>query len=224
MNTLFVNKNGVILRVLKTEHEQFWNSLARSEWEQETFAIFDKFITKEFTYLDIGAWIGPTLLYAAHFAKEAYGFEPDPIAFNELCENLKLNPNLDNVKIYRTLIGNTNGEVWLGNRFKGGDSQGSILFANERTRWSANSIRLEDVVQREKIQSPLFIKIDVEGGEYSLVPSLTKFFKKIRPIVYLSLHGSFLSMSLYPGSRSPIKRILRRIKYVIAHLRLVKSL
>ncbi|MDE1888929.1 MAG: FkbM family methyltransferase [Planctomycetota bacterium] len=224
MNTLLVNKNGIILRVLKTEHEQFWSSLTKGEWEPETFEIFDRFITRDFTYLDIGAWIGPTLLYASHFAKEAYGFEPDPIAFNELAANLKLNSKLNNVKIYQTLIGNINGKVRFGNRHSCGDSQGSILFADRQTSWEVDSVRLENVVQREKIQPPLFIKIDIEGGEYSLVPSLKKLFRDTRPIVYLSLHPSFFFMSLYPGSTSLIKRILRRIKYVVAHMRLVMSL
>lgn len=224
MNTMLINKNGIVLNVLETRHKQFWNDLAKNAWEAETFEIFDKFITKGVTYLDIGAWIGPTLFYAAHLAKEAYGFEPDPIAFSELAANLKLNSKLNNVKIYQTLIGNINGKVRLGNRHNCGDSQGSILFADRQTSWEAASVRLENVVQREKIQSPLFIKIDIEGGEYSLVPSLKKLFRDMRPIVYLSLHHSFFLMSLYPGSTSLAKRILRRIKYVVAHIRLVMSL
>src|ERR1700687_4776653 len=39
---------------------------------------------RQHCYIDVGAWIGPTLLYGCQLAKMAYGLEPDPIAFAEL--------------------------------------------------------------------------------------------------------------------------------------------
>lgn len=53
-------------------------------WEITTFEVFDKYLDKDKYYIDIGAWIGPTVLYAAQKTKRVIAFEPDNIAFNAL--------------------------------------------------------------------------------------------------------------------------------------------
>jgi hypothetical protein len=39
----------------------FWQEVAKGTWESDTFAIFDRFLGRQHSCLDIGAWIGPTL-------------------------------------------------------------------------------------------------------------------------------------------------------------------
>jgi FkbM family methyltransferase len=45
-------------------------------------------------YIDFGAWIGPTALYAAHFLHHVYALEPDPMAFSALTANVQRNLHL----------------------------------------------------------------------------------------------------------------------------------
>ncbi|MBT8118484.1 MAG: FkbM family methyltransferase [Gammaproteobacteria bacterium] len=58
--------------------------------------MLDKYLSKDSVYCDIGAWIGPTLIFAARKCKQAYCFESDTIAYRFLLWNISLN-NLKNV-------------------------------------------------------------------------------------------------------------------------------
>ena len=72
----------------------FWKN---KSWERNTHKIFDKFLDSNHSYIDIGAWIGPTVLYGAQIAKKVYAIEPDPIAFKELEKNGILSKLIGNV-------------------------------------------------------------------------------------------------------------------------------
>ena len=58
-------------------------------WEQDTFHIFEYYKNyKKGIYIDIGAWIGPTVLYCANIYKKVIALEPDPIALSRLKKNI----------------------------------------------------------------------------------------------------------------------------------------
>jgi len=171
--------------------------MEEGNWEPETFSVFDQFVTKEMTYLDIGTWEGPTLLYAGQKAKTAYGFEADPVAFAGLERNLAANPQIQNTRILHQCIAPKTGEIQFGSRNAGGDTMSSILFSGGQTSWTVPAIRLDEFAAKEGLQAPLFLKIDIEGGEYSILPSLDPFFRTYRPTVYLSTHPAFF------GSTTP---------------------
>jgi hypothetical protein len=71
----------------------FWEMVSSNIWEPYTFDILEKFLSKQHSYLDIGAWVGPTTLFGAQLAKKCYAFEPDPVAYSALIRNLDLNPH-----------------------------------------------------------------------------------------------------------------------------------
>ena len=82
----------------------FWNAYAEG-WERDTLAAIAEFLPMGGVHLDIGAWIGPTLLFAAARAREAHGFEPDPAAYAKLRRNVALNPELDaRIRIKRAAL------------------------------------------------------------------------------------------------------------------------
>jgi FkbM family methyltransferase len=179
--------------VVLNRNEAFWEQCSSGGWESETFAIFKRFIDDEHSYVDIGAWIGPTLLYGCQLAKRAYGIEPDPIAFAELKENIACNrPLTDNVRLFNLCITAVSGKVAFGSRGEGGDSQSSLLFSDKRTRWTVDGLKFEDFMQENGIDDCNFIKIDIEGGEYEVLSTMKAYLRKHRPTVYLSLHPCFL--------------------------------
>lgn len=138
-------KNGVSFCVQNNEnYASFWQTVANGEWEPETFSIFDAYLTPETTYLDAGAWIGPTLLYAAARSRRAIGFEPDPTAFAELRQNLDLNPALNTVQIEQACIWKEEGMISLGNPEQQGNSMSSILFQQASNAWQTHAIFLPD--------------------------------------------------------------------------------
>ena len=59
-------------------------NLFYQNWEKQTFQILDKFLEKNYSYIDIGSWIGTTALYACQLSRHCYAIEPNPISFKEL--------------------------------------------------------------------------------------------------------------------------------------------
>ena len=103
---IIAHKNGHNFMVMPT-HPEFWQLFNANCWEVPTFSILDTFLNEESNYLDIGAWIGPTVLYASKIAKQCYAIEPDPYASFLLQANLSLN-HCDNVKVFFNAIGDKN--------------------------------------------------------------------------------------------------------------------
>ena len=89
-----IEKNGKTFFVNSSNNASFWASMQVGVWEPETFKIFDIFLDKNHSYVDLGAWIGPTVLYGCQNAKFCYAIEPDPVALKQLKNNEDLNPNL----------------------------------------------------------------------------------------------------------------------------------
>jgi FkbM family methyltransferase len=188
---LQVQRHGRSFKVRAT-HPEFWRDFDRDEWEWETFALFDHFIRPDTVYLDVGAWIGPTLLYGASRAKQAIGFEPDPVAFGILQQNVAANANLAPTEVHPFAISAERGRLRFGSQSKPGDSMSSALFAGGAQTWEVEARRLEDFEGDWPKGARVFLKIDIEGGEYALLPALRDFIQRHRPTIYLSLHSNFM--------------------------------
>jgi len=179
--------------VKNQSNKKFWDEVEQKNWEQNTFRIFKKFIKKDSAYIDIGAWIGPTVLFGAHFAKKVYAVEPDPVAYRELVNNIELNDNLkDRIVVFYGCIGNSNGKMKIGNPYSVGRSSSSLLFSESDASWEAESMTIDAFVKKYDIDDCGFIKMDIEGGEFYVLKSMKNYLKKNRPTLHLSLHGPFL--------------------------------
>jgi FkbM family methyltransferase len=167
-------------------HDWFWKTFADGSWEPTTFKIFDKFIDPERPMLDIGAWIGPTALYAAKRAKKVFAFEPDPAAFVSLVQNLSLNPTL-NVVPYPVAVSNGWGGIPFGVKGQLGDSMSSVLWAKDDSEVPAVPLvgLLVDI-------NPAFVKIDIEGGEGDIFKGSKLILEQMKPTIHLSLHTPWI--------------------------------
>jgi FkbM family methyltransferase len=173
----------------------FWDRVEQGTWEPLTYLVFDRFLDREHSCLDIGAWIGPTALYAACRARHCYAMEPDPVAFSRLLENVVLNPSLErHVSIFPQCLAATSGPVRIGNRTSatGGDSMSSMLFAESAVGWQAQGVTVECFLADNSIRDCSFIKMDIEGGEFDVLPAIAGYLAAQRPTLYLSLHPRFL--------------------------------
>jgi len=167
----------------------FWQKLQKGLWERETFEVLDKFLNPNHLYVDVGSWIGPTVLYGAQTAKRSYALEPDPVAFAQLRANVNLNPKLaSKIELHNYAIAEKNGQIRLGNRNQLGDSMTGVLFANAPNSFLTDAITLEEFFERNDIKDCNLIKIDIEGGEVSVIPQSKDFFRRTKIPLYLSLH------------------------------------
>lgn len=163
-------------------HDWFWRQYADGIWEPSTFSIFDTFLDPERVFLDIGAWIGPTTLYAAPKAKQVYSFEPDAIAYRSLVQNLEFN-KVKNVVPYPVAVSDSWKGIDFGTKTAQGDSMSSVLWAKGDNQVPA--VPLEALILD---LMPNFIKIDIEGGEKTIFDRAILAMQELKPTIHLSLH------------------------------------
>lgn len=189
-------------------HEWFWELFAEGRWEPSTFKIFDKFLNKDKVFVDIGAWIGPTVLYAAPKSKQVFCFEPDPIAFRSLAQNLALN-SAKNVVPYPVAVASKWGGINFGAKIVLGDSMSSVLWAKKGGD-QVPAISFEAVVMD---LAPSFIKIDIEGGEKTIFDNAILALTECKPTLHLSLHTPWFKDDL-EGYKKSIIESLEMYPYV----------
>ncbi len=184
----------------------FWDDFAAGRFEPDTLNALDAFLDRDHTYIDVGAWIGPTALYGCQLAKHCYAIEPDPVAYRLLEANFRLNPALfQRTTLFRGCIAPGCGTVRLGNMFSsvGGDSHSSLLADDARIAWEVRATTLQGFMEGHGVESCNFIKMDGEGGETVILPSIATFLAAEKPTLHLSLHPF-----LYRTPRQDMQNIL----------------
>ena len=201
-SALQVNKGSVTFKVKKGNYDESWNAIINNKWESDTFTIFDRFIDKKCSFIDIGSWIGPTVLYGSYLARKVYAIEPDPVAYSELKKNVTLNlPDSENISLFKICIAPESGEINFGNQDEWGNSRSSILFSDRETNQKTTGMDFTSFINTNNIKKCNFIKMDIEGGEYLVLGGMKNYLQKIRPTLYLSLHPKNLGRT--PRSNMP---------------------
>lgn len=190
--------------VSMSQYNGWWNGM-NSIWEQGTFDFFHKHLKPTTTYIGFGEWIGPTILFASNYAKFCYGLEPDPLAYRELERNVILNDEL-NEKIYIENFCISDKEEVL--EMAGVGQSGSGLnkgetaeyFNQYKGQWKTfkvNCLPLYDYLKKnDAFSNDMFIKIDTEGAESYIFPTLTWMLDmEVKPTLHLSMHQPFTKAS-----------------------------
>ena len=176
------------------ETDWFWKAMQDGSWEPATFKGFAACIGPTTSVIDFGTWVGPTVMFASMLGSKAvYGFEPDPRAHSEMVVNAKLN-GLVNVIPHHACVGPKSGNLTM--YYRDGNSMSSTYkdglqapFTGFTKEINVSCYTLNDVVDFYGIPpSSIFIKMDIEGFEVDLLPTLKDFFNIYRPSMHLSLH------------------------------------
>ncbi|MEZ6055232.1 MAG: FkbM family methyltransferase [Planctomycetaceae bacterium] len=175
------------------EHARFWHRLEFGIWEPQTFRILSELLTPESCYWDVGAWIGPTVLYASMHCQQVFAFEPDPVAYQFLQQNVTRN-HLANVTLMPDAVAAETGTLKIGPRKDRafGNSNSSLLWSDSPESVPVKAWTPQDLILNRLAKIPDVIKIDIEGGEFGLVPEMQSFLQVHRPAVYLSLHAPWI--------------------------------
>ena len=188
-----VIKNNIAFTV--TGSIAHWDAFQDNTWESNTFSILDKFLRPDDIMIDIGAWIGPISLYAAQKVRTCYSYEPDPVAFQELSTNLKLNPALENkIFLHNAAITIDGRPVKLYSRWNHGDSGSSLLrrVKSKNTFVEVASNTFSEALAAHNLTAVDFIKMDIEGGEFIILPSMIEYLKQYKPTLLISFHFAAL--------------------------------
>ncbi|WP_188610502.1 FkbM family methyltransferase [Chelatococcus reniformis] len=179
--------------VVDDDQPTFWDKVEQGRWEPGTIAVLADSVGPHTTFLDLGAWVGPTTLIAAAAGARCIAVEADPSALAQLRRNLAANAALPGrVTVVDRAVSAAPGLVRLGARRKPGDSMSSVLLTGSATTWDSEAITPADLAVLVGSAPDLFIKIDIEGGEFGLAPALAPLLAGPRVSVLLSLHPSIL--------------------------------
>lgn len=186
-----VTFGGFNMRVLPYD-KQFWDGVNAGTWEPETIEVLASVIKRGSAHCDIGAWIGPTVLFAHRSGANVTCFEPDPLAYERLLGNLRLNGAFD-VRTIPCALGGKDGLRTMGAMVGSlGKSATSFFGTGAAQTVQVPCLTWETAVRI--FQLPVFdtMKIDIEGAEVEVLPLLLDYLREHRPALLLSTHWSFL--------------------------------
>jgi len=180
-----------------TAQHGFWATWANETWEPFGLSVLEAHCYErgpEGLVFDVGAWVGPYTLLAADYGCQVVAIEPDPVAYRGLVETLSRNYLLSRnvATLQKAVVGPTTWtSVELRRRGSWGDSMSSITRemnpGDDPTRM-VEAISMQQLV--ELFGTPSLVKMDIEGGEASVLPFAGGFLRSLQPRVQLllSLH------------------------------------
>ena len=183
------------------EDRKFWRKAAAGEWEQHTFAFLEHCLRADSVCLDVGAWIGPTVLFSSARCRTVYCIEPDPVAYERLLANLRLN-DVTNVLPFHGALSRVNGCVQIANADGFGNSETRVqtehqtaAAGNSAVNYAVPGMTLSSFIAGWGIEKIDLLKMDIEGAEFDLVPALIDLLPRFKPCIHLSLHAPLLPES-----------------------------
>lgn len=136
---------------------------------------------------DIGAHVGFYTLLASNLVGDTgkvFAFEPLPRNSAYLRKHLALN-HRTNAKLFESAVGAQGGAALLA------ESESSFSGRiGEKGELPVAIVSIDELVARSEMEPPDIIKIDVEGGEISVLRGAEKMLRAHRPTILLATHGS----------------------------------
>lgn len=167
-----------------------------------TMTLEDKFfqtldLSSKIIY-DIGANIGIMSIFFANKCGKngvVYSFEPNPNSV-KLIETHKQINNFSNIEIFNIAVGEAEyeSELVMHKQKRGSASLESGIVEHFKNKgnnviFKVKVKSLDKLIETEKMESPDFIKIDVEGYEYNCLLGMNELLKSKKPDLYIEMHG-----------------------------------
>lgn len=180
---------------LVAHFRRFWQRYEAGEWEPHTKALVDDLLHQGDIFVDIGAWIGPVSLWAAKRGAHVIAVEPDPLALTELRRRL---PSF--AEIWEGAVGVTAGTL----RLAGGSRQGGALgtsmsHIDESDGLEVRAWTLSEILKGRK---PTLVKMDIEGYEIELLPTVAPLLADAGVPMQVALHGVLPEPEWFAGYRN----------------------
>ncbi len=138
-------------------------------------------------FLDLGANVGFYTLLASSLVQDGgkvFAFEPLPQNIRYLEKHLAIN-GVRNVRVFQAAVSDRPGQC----RFEESSCRatGKIGPAGSLV---VESVSLDDLLEREVVPLPDYMKIDVVGAEFAVLSGARRLLTLGRPILFLSTHGA----------------------------------
>ena len=187
------------------------------------------FLRQEDTFADVGANIGSyTILAAGHVGAKTFSFEPVPVTFSYLMDNVGINRLGDRVMAFNIALGVQKGTV--GFTCLSDTTINHVACKNDVDVISVPVETLDDVLENQ--QAPALLKIDVEGFETEVLAGGNKILRNsnLKAIIIelngsgkrygydeQNIHNLLLGLGFNPFLYTPEKRLLTNINSFGTH-------
>jgi len=139
------------------------------------------------TFFDIGANVGFYTLLASSLvgnAGKVFAFEPVPRNLAFLKKHLEMN-DVQNVRVFNAAVSDRSGVA----QFSEGPSNSMGKLAGEGAL-TVELVSLDGLLAEGKITRPNYMKIDVEGAEFSVLQGARNLLTDASPMIFLATHGN----------------------------------
>ena len=167
----------------------WWSRVYETGWESDTRALIGELLRPGDLFVDIGAWIGPVTLWALERGSRVIAIEPDPLALPEFRRRVP-----DTVEIWA-------GAVAL--------RPGMAALRPETSRLGMSGVRLYDEGDVEVRtwtlpeilgdRKPTLVKVDIEGYEIELLPTIAPHLAELGASMQVALHGTLPDPDWFAG-------------------------
>ena len=110
-----IHKRGKRFLVDKKTKSHDWWMKHYASWRDEAFKVFDIFLKKDKSFVDIGSWIGTTCLYSSMLSNHVYCIEADPLSISDLKCNIQAN-KFTNITLCEKPIFSSNTDMFFGSQ------------------------------------------------------------------------------------------------------------
>ena len=158
-------------------------------YEYKKRILFEKIVKKGSCVFDIGANVGFYTLLSSELVGPkgtVISFEPLPRNIYFLKKHLRIN-KLTNVKIIEAAVSDSSGIKY----FEPSPSP-SMAHLSKRGDLKVKTVSLDKLILKDKVPSPQYMKIDVEGAEMNVLLGAESILKNIHPIIFLATHGGYI--------------------------------
>ena len=194
-------------------------------YDLKTQKLLKQVLKKGDEVVDIGANVGMFALTARHIVGSegiVYSFEPNPEVRKKLNRNIEIN-RIENIKVYPVGLGEAEGQFVLYVPYINAGEGSFGCFTDKEYQNSEYykvpvDVNVGDNLLQESV--PRLIKIDVEGGEVSVLKGISKLIDRHRPLIvaeYVPQH-----ISRFGNSFEDILSIAQEHSYKIFKLGLVR--
>jgi FkbM family methyltransferase len=188
------------------------NIFLLGEYERSELKTLDKFLNKDSIFIDVGANIGLYTLCASKLIGEngkVFCFEPYSENFNSLTNNIAIN-NLLNVQAEKLAVGEKEGSIKLyyDTREKNLGMVSSNYIEDSFSE-EVKMVSLDSYLQNKPFDRIDFIKIDIEGSEYSALLGM----QNILTTYYPSLLIEILDNNELSDNSARINAYLEKLGY-----------
>ncbi len=166
-------------------------------WETHLIDLISSYLNeRESTFIDIGANIGATSIPLAkyHPQTDFQLFEPHPLLFKNLCDNISFN-KLSNVTAHNFAITNSSEKSLPFYAQKNSDNLGLSSFKknydiDEHDVIDVKCLSIDDAFEKHNVPIRV-IKIDTQGSELQVLLSAKNTIKRYKPVIFFEFESEY---------------------------------